>query len=113
MKKRNPNAGLTLLEVMIVLAVIALIAGLAAPRLLANFGRAQSRTAEIQLTNIKGAVQMFYIDTGRYPTLMPSSPRRRDCRAGGGPMSMTGRTSPTPGGAFTSITRRGNRSPLT
>jgi general secretion pathway protein G len=68
MKKRNPNAGLTLLEVMIVLAVIALIAGLAAPRLLANFGRAQSRTAEIQLTNIKGAVQMFYIDTGRYPT---------------------------------------------
>ncbi|NBZ90080.1 type II secretion system major pseudopilin GspG [Stagnihabitans tardus] len=68
MTKRNPNAGLTLLEVMIVLAVIALIAGLAAPRLLANFGKAQGRSAEIQLTNIKGAVQMFYIDTGRYPT---------------------------------------------
>lgn len=68
MKPRNRSAGLTLLEVMIVLAVIALIAGLAAPRLMQNYGRAQGRSAEIQMTNIRGAVQMFYLDVGRYPT---------------------------------------------
>lgn len=67
-KKRNPRAGLTLLEVMIVLAIIALIAGLAAPRLMDSFGRAKSRTAAIQMENLKGAVRLFYLDVGRYPS---------------------------------------------
>lgn len=66
--KRKSDAGLTLLEIMIVLAIIALVAGLAAPRLLESYGRAQGRSAQVQMTNIKGAVQMFYIDVGRYPT---------------------------------------------
>jgi general secretion pathway protein G len=66
--KRDGQAGLTLLEMMIVLAIIALIAGLAGPRLIENFGRAKSRAAAIQMTNLKGALQLFYIDAGRYPT---------------------------------------------
>lgn len=66
--RRNPKAGLTLLEVMIVLAVIALIVGLGAPRLMESFGRAKSQAAEVSMANLKGAVQLFYIDTGRYPT---------------------------------------------
>jgi general secretion pathway protein G len=65
--KRNPKAGLTLLEVMVVLAIIALIAGLAVPRLMESFGRAKARTAAIQMENLKGAVQLFYLDVGRYP----------------------------------------------
>lgn len=65
---RNRQAGMTLLEVMIVLTIIALIAGLAAPRLMETFGRAKSRTAAIELESLKGAVQLFYIDTGRYPS---------------------------------------------
>ncbi len=65
---RNPKAGLTLLEVMVVLAIIALIAGLAAPRLMDSFGRAKTRTAAIQMENLKGAVQLFYLDVGRYPS---------------------------------------------
>ena len=66
--KRNPRKGVTLLEVMIVLAIITLIAGLAGPRLIDSFGRAKSRSAEIQLVNLKSALQLFYIDEGRYPT---------------------------------------------
>jgi general secretion pathway protein G len=70
MKKnlRNNEAGLTLLEIMVVLAIIALVAGLATPRLMESFGRAKSRTAALQMENLKGAVQLFYIDVGRYPT---------------------------------------------
>ena len=64
---RNAQAGLTLLEVMIVLAVIALIVGLGAPRLMESFGRAKSQAAEVSMANLKGAVQLYYIDTGRYP----------------------------------------------
>ncbi|MCU0828300.1 MAG: type II secretion system major pseudopilin GspG [Tabrizicola sp.] len=66
--KRNPQAGLSMLEVMVVLAIIALIAGLAGPRLMETYGRAKARTALIQMENLKGAVQLFYLDVGRYPS---------------------------------------------
>lgn len=66
--KRNPRAGVTLLEVMIVLAIIALIVGFGAPRLMDSFGRAKSQSAEVSISNLRGAVQLYYIDTGRYPS---------------------------------------------
>ncbi len=62
------DSGMSLLEVMIVLAVIALIMGLVTPRVIGYFGRAKSQTAELQLTHIKGALQLMYIDLGRYPS---------------------------------------------
>jgi general secretion pathway protein G len=66
--RRSLRSGVTLLEVMVVLAIIALVAGLAGPRLMENFGRAKARTAAIQLENLTGAVRLFYLDVGRYPT---------------------------------------------
>jgi len=68
MKKRNPSAGVTLLEMLIVLAIIALVAGLAAPRLMDSFGRAKGQAAEIQLTNVSSALQLYYLDVGSYPS---------------------------------------------
>lgn len=64
---RTKNAGISLLEIMVALAIMALVVGLAAPRLMDSFGRAKSQTAEIQMTNVKGALQLYYIDVGRYP----------------------------------------------
>lgn len=65
---RRRDSGVTLLEIMVVLAIIALIATLAAPRIIGSFGRAKSQAAEIQAGNIKAALQLYYIDTGRYPS---------------------------------------------
>lgn len=65
---RDPEAGVTLLEVLVVLAIMALVIGIAAPRFLDSFGRAKSQTAMVQMSNIKAAVQMFYIDVGAIPT---------------------------------------------
>lgn len=65
--RRNRRADYTMLEMMVVLAIIALIAGLASPRLMDSFGGAKSKTAEIQLGTMKSAVQLFYLDVGRYP----------------------------------------------
>lgn len=67
-KTRNRQAGVTLLEVMIVLAIMALVIGVATPRLIDTFGRAKSQAAEVQMSNIKGALQMYYIDVGTLPT---------------------------------------------
>ena len=53
---------------MVVLAIIALVVGLAAPRVMESFGRAKSQAARIEMHGIKGALQLYYIDVGRYPS---------------------------------------------
>ncbi|MGC1498095.1 MAG: type II secretion system protein GspG [Sulfitobacter sp.] len=72
MKPKNPNwtkqSGITILEVLIVLAIIAMIAAVVGPRLIGYLGRAKSETASLQIDQIGNALQLFYIDTGRYPT---------------------------------------------
>ena len=69
-QERAPaDAGYTLAEVLIVLVIIALIVGLATPALMGRLGAAQSRTAEIQLENLATSLDLFRLDTGRYPTV--------------------------------------------
>ncbi|MEQ6204734.1 type II secretion system major pseudopilin GspG [Sulfitobacter sp. HNIBRBA2951] len=72
MKTRSINwtkrSGITILEVLIVLAIIAMIAAVVGPRLIGYLGRAKSETASLQIDQIGNALQLFYIDTGRYPT---------------------------------------------
>ena len=65
--KWNKKSGVTILEVLIVLSIIALIAAVAGPRLIGYLGRAKTETAELQATQLRQAVQLFYIDVGRYP----------------------------------------------
>lgn len=67
-KLRKPKSGMTILEVMVVLAIMALVIGLAAPRFIDSFGRAKSQTAEVRMGNLKSSLQLFYVDVGRYPT---------------------------------------------
>ncbi|SFI65173.1 type II secretion system major pseudopilin GspG [Jannaschia pohangensis] len=62
------KSGVTILEVLIVLSIIALIAAVAGPRLVGYLGRAKSDTAALQIGQIESAVQLFYIDVGRYPS---------------------------------------------
>jgi general secretion pathway protein G len=62
------RSGVTILEVLIVLAIIAMIAAVAGPRLIGYLGRAKTETAALQIGQIKSALQLFYIDMGRYPT---------------------------------------------
>lgn len=64
----NHKSGVTILEVLVVLAIIAMIAAVVGPRLIGYLGRAKTDTAELQIKQIGNALQLFYIDTGRYPT---------------------------------------------
>ncbi|WP_407933473.1 type II secretion system major pseudopilin GspG [Fontisubflavum oceani] len=66
--KWGKSTGATILEVLIVLGIITLIASVAAPRVIGYLGRAQTETARLQIQNLTTAVQLFYIDMGRYPT---------------------------------------------
>lgn len=65
---RGGEAGFTLVELLVVLAIIVLVAGLVAPQVLRYLGSARSDAAMAQIRNIGSALDLFYIDNLRYPT---------------------------------------------
>ena len=62
------SAGFTLVELLVVLAIMAMLAGLVAPRVMDYFGRAKIDTAKLQIENIAAAMELHRLDVGRYPT---------------------------------------------
>lgn len=59
--------GFTLLEILVVLVIIGLLAGLVGPRLLSQLDRAKVTTAETQIRMLKGALETMRLDLGRFP----------------------------------------------
>jgi general secretion pathway protein G len=53
---------------LVVLTIIGLILGLVGPRVLNYLSESRSKTAKIQIESLGSALDLFYIDTGRYPT---------------------------------------------
>ena len=66
--KRRREAGFTLIEVLIVLAIIGMIAGLVGPRVLGYLSGSKIKAARVQIEALYSAVDLFYLDNGRYPT---------------------------------------------
>ena len=62
------KAGYSLLEILIVLAIIALIAALVGPRLFAQFDKSKVTAARVQVKSLAAAVETMRLDIGRYPT---------------------------------------------
>ncbi len=62
------DAGFTLVEMLVVLGIIALIAALVGPQLIKYLGKAKSETAAVQVGNLTAALDVYNLDTGRYPT---------------------------------------------
>lgn len=66
-RRWTSRSGMTILEVLVVLSIIAMIAAVVGPRLIGYLGRAKAETAELQLHQLRNSLQLFYIDVGRYP----------------------------------------------
>ena len=62
------RAGFTLVEMLVVLAIIGSIVGLVGPRVLNYLSDSKVKTAQIQMENLGSALDLFYLDAGRYPT---------------------------------------------
>ena len=65
---RNGEAGFTLVEILVVIAIIALIMSLVGPRVLNYLGESKVKAARIQIQSFSSALDLFNLDTGRYPT---------------------------------------------
>lgn len=66
--RQKTQQGFTLLEMLVVLVIIGLLAGLVGPRILGAGDKAKIQTAEVQVKMLKGALQTLYLDLGRFPT---------------------------------------------
>ena len=62
------TAGFTLLEMLLVVAILALLAALVGSRLVGAFGGAQVKTTNAQLSLLTSSVDQFKLSVGRYPT---------------------------------------------
>ncbi len=59
--------GFTLIEVMVVVVILGILATLVTPRILDRIEQARQMTARAQIRVIANEIQMFRMDTGRYP----------------------------------------------
>lgn len=62
------EGGFTLIELIVVLAILALLVSIAAPRYFAHVDRAKEAALKQDLSIMRDAIDKFYGDTGRYPT---------------------------------------------
>jgi general secretion pathway protein G len=62
------QAGFTLVEMLVVITIIGLIMGLIGPRVLNYLNESKVKAAKIQLQSFSGALDLFYLDAGRYPS---------------------------------------------
>jgi general secretion pathway protein G len=60
-------AGFTLMELLVVLAILGLLMSLAGPQVLRQLGGAKTKTALIQIRDLEQALEMYKLDVGRYP----------------------------------------------
>ncbi len=68
MKALKNEDGYTLMELLVVLVILGLIAGIAAPQIMKYLGRAKSGTADLQIEAIVSALDFYKMDAGTYPT---------------------------------------------
>lgn len=65
---RKQEAGFTLLELLVALAILALLTTLVAPKVIGYLGSSKSKAAHIQLSNIEAGLDLYKLDNGIYPT---------------------------------------------
>lgn len=60
--------GFTLLELLVVLVVLGLLAGLVAPKYFAQLGRSEAKVAKAQIEGLAKALDLYRLEVGHYPS---------------------------------------------
>lgn len=70
MKQQNTRrqAGFTLLELLVVLGIIAMLAGLVGPQVMKHMGESKVKAAKVQVEDLAQTLDMYKLDVGSYPT---------------------------------------------
>jgi general secretion pathway protein G len=65
---RNKQTGFTLLELLVVLGIIAMLAGLVGPQVMKHMAEAKVKAAKVQIEDLSQTLDMYKLDVGSYPT---------------------------------------------
>lgn len=68
MHKRRNHQGFTLVEIMIVLAILVLLLAMVGPRLLSTQEKADLKITLAQIKNMESALEFYKVDTRSYPS---------------------------------------------
>lgn len=64
----KPQQGFTLIELLVVLVILGLLASIAGPKVMNYLGGAKSDSAKLQVEEFGASLDLFKLETGRYPT---------------------------------------------
>ena len=62
------QSGFTLMELLVVLAILGLLMSLVGPRVLSQLGGAKTKTAAIQIKDLEQSLEMYKLDVGKFPS---------------------------------------------
>ncbi len=66
---RDHAAGFTLLEILVVLVILGLVAAVVAgPQIFKYLGTAKTEASKVQIERIAGALDLYRLEVGRYPS---------------------------------------------
>jgi len=66
--RTQPHAGFTLVELLVVLAILGLLAGLVGPQVMKFLGSSKTKTAALQIENLSSTLDLYRLEIGRYPS---------------------------------------------
>jgi general secretion pathway protein G len=67
-RKNRAERGFTLLELLVVLGIISMLAGLVGPKVMKHMSDAKIKAAKVQIAEIGQALEMYKLDMDKYPT---------------------------------------------
>ncbi|MEO0370118.1 MAG: type II secretion system major pseudopilin GspG [Pseudomonadota bacterium] len=67
-RRRLGTAGFSLIEMLVAVAIIGLLVGLVGPAAMNQLQSSRVKSAEAQISQLRAAMDIFLIDTGRYPS---------------------------------------------
>lgn len=79
-KQIYQSKGFTLVELLVVLAILALLLTLAVPRYFTSIERAKDAALMHDLNTLRESIDKFYADTGRYPKTLDDLVERKYIR---------------------------------
>ena len=78
---KKPAGGFTLIELLVVLGIVALMLTLAVPRYFPSVDKSREVVLADNLRNLRGLIDQYYGDTGRYPDSLDQLVEKKYLRA--------------------------------